>query len=377
MMTDARQDRASRQSYTYFTWRNAQPASSSEYVEQLAEPPWVEYYRPNFFAEHAGHPARLPAGRRPPGLRARLVLAATLSPIYGIYSASSTARTCLRPGSEEYLNSEKYEVRARDSTRPTPAARPAAQRRSAARTGRCSSTDNSALPRDANDTLICYARGRATARTSCCVRQSRPAHDADRRGSTSPSTSSGLDPRPDLPGPRSASTGAQLPLARRPQLRRLDPDDAPAHDLAACTGAAHRARLVGYSPSDAPRLSERRQPRRPPERAPAARDPHWFESDPLWYKDAIIYELHVQAFYDGNGDGIGDFRGLTEKLDYLQCLGVNCIWLLPFYPSPLRDDGYDIADYYDDPPRLRQRSTTSSGSSTRPTSAGCASSPSW
>jgi maltose alpha-D-glucosyltransferase/alpha-amylase len=69
------------------------------------------------------------------------------------------------------------------------------------------------------------------------------------------------------------------------------------------------------------------------------------ESDPLWYKDAIIYELHVRAFADSDGDGIGDFPGLTEKLDYLQDLGVTAIWLLPFYPSPLKDDGYDIADY--------------------------------
>ena len=67
--------------------------------------------------------------------------------------------------------------------------------------------------------------------------------------------------------------------------------------------------------------------------------------EPDWYKDAIIYELHVRAFYDRDGDGIGDFRGLTEKLDYLQDLGITAIWLLPFYPSPLKDDGYDIADY--------------------------------
>src|SRR5438093_6239714 len=67
--------------------------------------------------------------------------------------------------------------------------------------------------------------------------------------------------------------------------------------------------------------------------------------DPLWYKDAIIYEVHVRAFHDSVGDGVGDFRGLTQKLDYLQDLGVTAIWLLPFYPSPLRDDGYDIADY--------------------------------
>jgi maltose alpha-D-glucosyltransferase/alpha-amylase len=69
-------------------------------------------------------------------------------------------------------------------------------------------------------------------------------------------------------------------------------------------------------------------------------------NDELWFKDAIFYELHVRAFQDANGDGIGDFRGLTERLDYLQDLGVDCIWLLPFYPSPLKDDGYDIADYY-------------------------------
>jgi maltose alpha-D-glucosyltransferase/alpha-amylase len=67
--------------------------------------------------------------------------------------------------------------------------------------------------------------------------------------------------------------------------------------------------------------------------------------DPLWYKDAIIYELHVRAFYDSDGDGVGDFRGLTEKLDYLQDLGVTALWLLPFYPSPLKDDGYDMSDY--------------------------------
>jgi maltose alpha-D-glucosyltransferase/alpha-amylase len=68
-------------------------------------------------------------------------------------------------------------------------------------------------------------------------------------------------------------------------------------------------------------------------------------SDPLWYKDAVIYELHVKAFFDSNNDGIGDFSGLIQKLDYLQDLGVTCLWLLPFFPSPLKDDGYDISDY--------------------------------
>ncbi|SFG13366.1 maltose alpha-D-glucosyltransferase [Pontibacter chinhatensis] len=71
-----------------------------------------------------------------------------------------------------------------------------------------------------------------------------------------------------------------------------------------------------------------------------------FDDNIHWYKDAIIYELHIKAFKDGNGDGIGDFKGLMQKLDYLEDLGVTAIWLLPFYPSPLRDDGYDIADYF-------------------------------
>ena len=69
------------------------------------------------------------------------------------------------------------------------------------------------------------------------------------------------------------------------------------------------------------------------------------EGDPLWFKDAIIYEVHVKAFFDSNDDGIGDFKGLTAKLDYLQDLGVNTLWLLPFYPSPFKDEGYDISDY--------------------------------
>jgi maltose alpha-D-glucosyltransferase / alpha-amylase len=68
--------------------------------------------------------------------------------------------------------------------------------------------------------------------------------------------------------------------------------------------------------------------------------------DPLWYKTAVFYELYVRGFQDGSGDGSGDFRGLTERLDYLQWLGIDCIWLLPIFPSPLRDGGYDVSDYF-------------------------------
>jgi maltose alpha-D-glucosyltransferase/alpha-amylase len=75
-------------------------------------------------------------------------------------------------------------------------------------------------------------------------------------------------------------------------------------------------------------------------------DEIYLEDDPLWYKDAIIYEVHVRSFFDSNNDGIGDFKGLAAKLDYLKDLGITAIWVLPFYPSPLKDDGYDIADYF-------------------------------
>ncbi len=71
------------------------------------------------------------------------------------------------------------------------------------------------------------------------------------------------------------------------------------------------------------------------------------KSDPLWFKDAVFYELSVRAFYDSNGDGIGDFPGLIKKLDYLEDLGINTLWLLPFYPSPLKDDGFDVMEYCD------------------------------
>ena len=82
--------------------------------------------------------------------------------------------------------------------------------------------------------------------------------------------------------------------------------------------------------------------------AAAAEDAHW-------YKDAVIYQLHIKAFYDANDDGIGDFKGLATKLDYVQDLGVNTIWLLPFYPSPLRDDGYDVSDYHNVHPQYGTR----------------------
>src|SRR2546423_4322764 len=99
------------------------------------------------------------------------------------------------------------------------------------------------------------------------------------------------------------------------------------------------ADLAEHQKSEDGRRAEQRKSARP-------RGSQRPAQDPLWYKDAIIYEIHVRAFHDSNGDGIGDFPGLTQKLDYIRDLGVTAIWLLPFYPSPLKDDGYDISDYY-------------------------------
>ena len=100
-------------------------------------------------------------------------------------------------------------------------------------------------------------------------------------------------------------------------------------------------------------------------------------SDPHWYKDAVIYELHVRAFFDSNGDGIGDFQGLTQKLDYLADLGVTALWLLPFYPSPLQGRRLRHRRLHGASTRATARCATSRRSSARRTSAACASSPSW
>ena len=101
------------------------------------------------------------------------------------------------------------------------------------------------------------------------------------------------------------------------------------------------------------------------------------DADPLWYKDAIIYQLHVKSFFDANNDGIGDFPGLISKLDYIAELGVNTLWLLPFYPSPRRDDGYDIAEYRDVHPDYGTLADVQALHRARRTRAACASSPSW
>src|SRR5581483_9046244 len=140
-----------------------------------------------------------------------------------------------------------------------------------------------------------------------------------------------------VPGARSADRRA-LPLARRAQLHRARSASRAGAHLPCPPARQERDRLrqLRIAPAVDTRATDLEHPATPAVAAAA--------EDELWYLDAIIYELHVKAFFDSNDDGIGDFRGLTQKLVYLKDLGVTAIWLLPFYPSPMRDDGYDVAD---------------------------------
>ena len=144
-------------------------------------------------------------------------------------------------------------------------------------------------------------------------------------------------------------TGERYLWQRRAQLRRASTRSAARRTSCAALAAAH-ASTISITSSDASDGRPRVQAEISAPRAIAAAAPPTIRTGT---SDAVIYQLHVKAFFDSNGDGIGDFRGLTDKLDYVQDLGVNTIWLLPFYPSPLRDDGYDVADYRDVHPQLR------------------------
>ena len=296
------------QSYTYFTWKNSR-WELTEYVNELAWGPEAEYFRPNFFPvtpdilhaylQHGG----------PPAFVTRLVLAATLSPSYGIYSGYENFENVpVREGSEEYLNSEKYEIRERTLDGPL---LPMIRRLNEIR------RENPALQilsdvhflETQNDGLIAYAK---QVPGNCIL------------------VVVNLDPHHPQEGARDRP-GATRPAAR---LRRRRP--------------AHRRPLrLAHRRQLRPARSGRRPGPHLPRRHVSRNDPgHWFEAEPLWFKTAVFYEIHTRAFFDANGDGSGDFRGLIEKLDYLQWLGVDCIWLLPFYKSPLRDGGYDISDFF-------------------------------
>ena len=222
------------------------------------------------------------------------MLAATLSPTYGIYSGYEHFENVpVRAGCEEYLDSEKYEAKQRALDGPLLPLVAPPQRRSGARTRRCSTSTNVTFLETENDALIAYVK-RTGGNIVICVVNLDPHHAQEGVGVVPAEL--GLPPAFAVARPAHRRA---LRLAHRAQLR------AP---RAGCAGP----RPAGRGMSSRPRH-------------------HWFEADPLWFKTAVFYEIHIRGFFDGNGDGSGDFRGLTEKLDYLQWLGVDCIWLLPIY----------------------------------------------
>ena len=313
------------QSYTYFTWRTHK-AELQDYLSEITRYPEREYFRPNFFVNTPDIlPVHLQKGE-PWMFKSRVALAATLSSNYGIYNGFELLEHEPIPGKRGI--SQLREIRdqgprleqARQHqglhrpAQPHPAREPgaAADQQSALRAGR----------RRRGDRLRQgIGRRRQRGRRRDRAQRPRPAH-------------------------------ILVPLRRhrdRPAGRRAR-RCAPIENLV--TGERHidrmgrRAADASIRPTTRPSCSAAKPEASrvvnvlPQIDVAAARS-----QNDLWYKDAIIYQLHVKAFADSNNDGIGDFAGLTEKLDYLQDLGVTTLWLLPFYPSPGRDDGYDIADY--------------------------------
>src|SRR4051812_35780830 len=254
--------------------------------------------------EHAGHPARVPAAGRTAGFRGAARARRNSRPYVWHLLGLRVVREC--PGAARIGGvHELGEVRG-EGTR---ARRPAAATRAAAEPrppcGACAAARRQrALARDRERPVDRVREGRRRLR-----RQPRPLRRA---------------------GGRMRDPGrARLPAG----VRRARPAERPGLHVA-CRPQLRQARPGQGAPDQGGRMTD------------AATPGHWFERDPDWFKKAVFYEIHLRGFFDGNDDGSGDFRGLADKLDYLQWLGVDCLWLLPYYPSPLRDGGYDIADFY-------------------------------
>jgi glycosidase len=323
------------QSYSYFTWRNTK-TELTEYLTELTREEAKEHMRPNFFVNTPDiNPVWLQTSGRP-GFRIRAVLAATLSPLWGVYSGFELCEATPVPGREEYLDSEKYEIKAWDWDRPGNI-RDDVTRLNRVRRENPAMWDFTNLEFHPawNDHVMVYSK-MTDAKDNLVVvavnldpRQAQGCHfeiPLWRLGPGRPGQRRGRGPR-DRPAVR---------LDRQDPARLAGPAPQPLRHLAhRPTRAALMTATTAPAPS--PVLAEAEA------KAASAPSPQ----DPLWYKDAIIYQTHIKAFFDSNGDGVGDFAGLAQKLDHIQELGVSAVWLLPFYPSPLRDDGYDIAEYRD------------------------------
>ena len=292
-----------------------------------------------------------------PGFLIRAALAATLSGLWGMYSGFELCEAAPLPGREEYLDSEKYEIRVRDCDAPgnivaeitalnrIRRAHPALQTISAL-------TLLSSLQRPGH---ALSASGMPAGGDMILVAVSLDPHHVQEADDRSAAVGMGACRTTALVDVDDLMRGTRFVWHGKHQRIRLDPADLPF--------AIWRIAPAGSAMMDVDAAS--------PQADDRARD------DPLWYKDAVIYQLHVKSFFDANNDGIGDFPGLIAKLDYIADLGVNTIWLLPFYPSPRLDDGYDISDYRDVHPDYGTLADVQPLHPTRRMRAACASSPNW
>ena len=320
------------QSYTYFTWRTGKRELEDYLTEVATESDHL--MRPNFFVNTPDilH-AYLQYGG-PAAFKIRAAVAATGSPSWGVYAGYELfEHVAVKPGSEEYLDSEKYQIRIRDW--------------------------------EAAD-----AEGRTLAPYLTRLNEIRRAHPALqllRNLTVHHSDDDHVLVYSKKHGRRRRPRGGQPRPARHPR-----DDGAPRH----ARPRPGLARLVRRARRDhRGRVELEPAQLRPPRPRPRARPHHLRQEAPLttssvpdtdtepwppleefedtsttaatpdWFKTAVFYEVMVRSFRDSNGDGVGDFKGLIEKLDYLQWLGVDCLWVPPFFTSPLRDGGYDVADY--------------------------------
>ena len=319
------------QSYNYFPWRNDK-AGLTEFLTELSQTELREYFRANLwpntpdilteYLQHGGAAA----------FQVRLILAATLGSSYGIYGPAfeRMENQPLRQGSEEYLNSEKYEIR------DWPVDQPGDLSALVTQVNRIRH-DHPALhvldyldfhPTD-NPQLIAYSKTTDDWADVILVVANLDPHNPQSGWVDLTLEKLALQPLEAftvedlLTGERFTWHGSRNYVTLDPRAR------VPAHIFQDHSSREedHNRFITSWHRS---------------ENTAAKR-----KNDPLWYKKAVIYQAHVRSFCDSDANGIGDFRGLTSKLDYLQDLGVTALWLLPFYPSPLRDDGYDIANYCD------------------------------
>ena len=334
------------QSYTYFTWRN-EKWEIEEYLDELAHQS-SDYFRPNFFTNTQDILTAYLQYGGPSAFTIRAVLASMASPTYGIYSGFELfEHVALRPGSEEYLNSEKYQYRPRDLTG-------ALERGEGL--GVLLRRLNEIRRRASRAAAVAQPHGPPHRRRRCAgvlQERDRAGRTAHRHGAR------GAEPRP------ARNTGDEAPIG---------------HARAGARMAGHHRRRRTAHRSDVALARGQLRPARPGStgthlRRAARGDPGRTRmtgagDDPSWFKRAVFYEVLVRSFSDSNADGAGDLRGLTDKLDYLQWLGVDCLWLPPFFTSPLRDGGYDVSRSSPRSPVTSARSTTSSTSSRNPMRAG-------